>query len=109
MNNVCNLKIIIKHDTEERWRDNNPVLRECEIATAINSHSIGYKVGDGIRKYSELPFVELQDALSNGVIYAQMHGRPITVSIDTGYEGIPSHMCVDIDKRALEEVLCGIS
>lgn len=46
-----------KRDTAANWTKNNPVLLDGEIViVTTNSGEIRRKVGDGTRKFSELPF-----------------------------------------------------
>jgi hypothetical protein len=44
-----------KYDTEQNWTTNNPVLLNGElIIVSKEDGTIGFKVGDGVKKYSEL-------------------------------------------------------
>lgn len=47
-----------KYDTEQNWTTNNPVLLNGElIIVSKEDGTIGFKVGDGVKKYSELSWV----------------------------------------------------
>lgn len=48
--------------TSEEWDAENPILYEDEIAYVNTSEGMRQKIGDGMTRYSELPFVELYDA-----------------------------------------------
>lgn len=49
-----------KYDTEQNWTTNNPVLLNGElIIVSKEDGTIGFKVGDGVKKYSELSWVTL--------------------------------------------------
>lgn len=57
-----------KRDTEENWLSHDPVLLDGEsIIVDLASGGIRRKTGDGVTKYSELPFddADLQDAILN--------------------------------------------
>lgn len=52
-------KVLLRRDTEENWNKYNPILKKHEIVKIfLNNNESKFKVGDGISKYSELPFVE---------------------------------------------------
>ena len=51
--------IVIRRDTEERFNELNPVLRDKElVCVKIDDNTYKYKYGDGKSKYSELEFVD---------------------------------------------------
>ena len=50
-------RIKLKRDTASNWEKNNPVLLNGEkIIVDTNSGEVRSKIGDGIKKYTELPF-----------------------------------------------------
>lgn len=59
-NKIFNTRIKNKRDTEANWTSKNPVLLNGEIAIVdTTSGETRFKVGDGTKRYSQLPF---QDA-----------------------------------------------
>ena len=53
-----NVRIALKHDTLENWEQNDPVLLKGEqVAVQIPDDNIPRtKIGDGVHKFSELPY-----------------------------------------------------
>lgn len=47
-------KFIIRSDTTEEWKKNNPILRLGEIVADTTLHKI--KIGDGVNRYLDLPY-----------------------------------------------------
>ena len=63
-NKIFNTRIKNKRDTEANWTSKNPVLLNGEIIVVDTaSGETRFKVGDGSKKYSQLPF---QDAATLG-------------------------------------------
>lgn len=63
-NKIFNTRIKNKRDTEANWTSKNPVLLNGEIIVVDTaSGETRFKVGDGAKKYSQLPF---QDAATRG-------------------------------------------
>ena len=63
-NKIFNTRIKNKRDTEANWTSKNPVLLNGEIVVVDTaSGETRFKVGDGAKKYSQLPF---QDAATLG-------------------------------------------
>ena len=63
-NKIFNTRIKNKRDTEANWTSKNPVLLNGEIIVVDTaSGETRFKVGDGAKKYSQLPF---QDAATLG-------------------------------------------
>lgn len=59
-NKIFNTRVKNKRDTEANWTSENPVLLNGEIAIVdTTSGETRFKVGDGTKRYSQLPF---QDA-----------------------------------------------
>ena len=53
-----NTIITLKRDTLENWILYDPVLREGELVVVwINSNEVKLKVGDGERRFLDLPYV----------------------------------------------------
>ena len=51
-------RICLHQDTYENWMEHNPVLLNGELAIVrIGGDIIKIKVGDGERRFSDLPFV----------------------------------------------------
>jgi hypothetical protein len=52
-----NARVQNKRDTSANWTANDPVLLDGEIIIVDTaSGEVRYKVGDGVKKYSQLPF-----------------------------------------------------
>jgi hypothetical protein len=50
----------LKRDTEENWTSKNPILLDGEmIIVKTNDGKIRKKIGDGVKKFSELPYDEI--------------------------------------------------
>ena len=63
------ITILPRRDLEERWLTNNPILRESEFAVSVDNGTIKYKLGDGCTPYNQLPFIDLFNSLTSGIIY----------------------------------------
>ena len=54
-----NARVQNKRDTSANWTANDPVLLDGEIIIVDTAAGeIRYKVGDGTKKYSQLPFTD---------------------------------------------------
>ena len=54
-----NARVQNKRDTSANWTKNDPVLLDGEIIIVDTSAGeVRYKVGDGTKKYSQLPFTD---------------------------------------------------
>lgn len=50
--------VAMKYDTYKKWMEQNPLLLKGEIAIVeIANDIIKLKVGDGERRFSDLPFI----------------------------------------------------
>lgn len=59
MNKQINSRIKQKRDTSSNWTSNDPVLLYGEIIVVdTNEGEIRLKVGDGTKRYSQLPFLD---------------------------------------------------
>jgi hypothetical protein len=57
---LSNTRIQLKRDTEKNWTSKNPVLYDGEmIIVKTSDGKIKRKIGDGIKKFSELPYDEI--------------------------------------------------
>ena len=75
MDKYENLRILPRRDTEEKWNEINPVLREDEfIVIVVDKTCKKYKLGDGVHKYSELPFHTFKYCLKFGYLYGYIMG-----------------------------------
>ena len=54
-------KCIVRYDSVENWEEFDPVLRERELVMAYDGGLTGYKLGDGRSKWSDLPYVDLNE------------------------------------------------
>ena len=60
MSDLYNTRIKLKRDTEENWTSKNPILLDGEmIIVKTNDGKIRKKIGDGVKKFSELPYDEI--------------------------------------------------
>ena len=54
-----NARVQNKRDTSANWTKNDPVLLDGEIIIVDTcAGEVRYKVGDGTKKYSQLPFTD---------------------------------------------------
>ena len=63
-----NARIKSKRDTASNWETNNPVLLNGElIIVDTNAGDVRFKIGDGVKTYTQLPFQDesLYNLLSN--------------------------------------------
>lgn len=57
--NFTNVRIQSKRDTSANWEKNNPVLLNGEeIIVDTNASEVRKKIGDGVKKYTQLPFTD---------------------------------------------------
>ena len=57
MSSFTNVRIQNKRDTAARWENNNPVLLNGElIIVDTNAGDIRFKIGNGSKTYTQLPF-----------------------------------------------------
>ena len=57
MSSFTNVRIQNKRDTAARWETNNPVLLNGElIIVDTNAGDIRFKIGNGSKTYTQLPF-----------------------------------------------------
>lgn len=65
-NKSIDARVKHKKDTSSNWTKNNPVLLDGELIIVVtNSGEERIKIGDGTKKYSQLPF---QDEILRGTI-----------------------------------------
>lgn len=57
---TLNTKIIIRNDTATNWTANDPILKQGEIGFENDSYMV--KIGDGVKKWSELDYYADYDA-----------------------------------------------
>lgn len=57
MSSFTNIRVQNKRDTAARWETNNPVLLNGElIIVDTNAGDIRFKIGNGSKTYTQLPF-----------------------------------------------------
>ena len=57
MSSFNNIRIQNKRDTAANWETNNPILLNGElIIVYTNAGDIRFKIGDGTKTYTQLPF-----------------------------------------------------
>lgn len=60
-----------RRDTEENWIKYNPILKKDEICVVYTNYAgTMYKKGNGNSRYTELPFLPLEEVLEYGVMYS---------------------------------------
>lgn len=60
--NVIETRIKNKHDINENWESNDPILLDGEIVFVTGDNGeIQFKIGDGESTYTELPFLKFKD------------------------------------------------
>lgn len=67
---TLNARIQYKKDMDANWTSNNPVLLENElIIVEMENGDCRFKIGDGVRTYSDLPFADqlLRDEMESKV------------------------------------------
>ena len=55
------IKCIVRHGSVEDWEEFDPVLRERELVIGYDGDLTGYKLGDGRSRWSDLPYVDLNE------------------------------------------------
>lgn len=59
--NVIKSYIILRHDTAEKWKNSNTVLKKGEIVLSIESDGKQFlKAGDGEKTWKELPYIPVR-------------------------------------------------
>lgn len=73
--NYTNLIIVPKHDKLDVWQDADWIPYKDEILVGYNDIKIVYKLGDGVRKWNELPESTLEEVIAFGYAYNRIPGR----------------------------------
>lgn len=75
-----NARIRNKRDTASNWETNNPVLLNGElIIVDTNAGDVRFKIGDGVKTYTQLPF---QDE----TLYNVLSGKATEEYVDKAVE-----------------------
>ena len=104
----------MKRDTEENWTSKNPILLDGEmIIVKTNDGKIRKKIGDGVKKFSELPYDEITidsaisttstNPVQNKVITLALDGKAGTAVATTSANGLMSNA----DKAKLDGIELG--
>lgn len=66
-------KIVPKQDLLSVCNNIDGILKDKEILVVHNddTHEVLFKLGDGIHKFSELPYVSMYEAFTEGVMYSK--------------------------------------
>lgn len=74
-----NVKIILRGGTSTEWANTNPVLSVREIGVDSSFSPARFKIGDGVKKWSELPYAGtlVEASATNGNI--KVNGTEVTV------------------------------
>jgi len=59
---------ITKYDTESNWITEDPIPREGEIITSKVDNEIRLKVGDGINRFSDLPYISATNTILTNIL-----------------------------------------
>lgn len=73
--NYTNLIIVPKHNKLDVWQDTDWIPYKDEILVGYNDIKIVYKLGDGVRKWNELPESTLEEVIAFGYVYNRIPGR----------------------------------
>lgn len=114
MSDLYNTRIKLKRDTEENWTSKNPILLDGEmIIVKTNDGKIRKKIGDGVKKFSELPYDEITidsaisttstNPVQNKVITLALDGKAGTAVATTLANGLMSNA----DKAKLDGIELG--
>ena len=114
MSDLYNTRIKLKRDTEENWTSKNPILLDGEmIIVKTNDGKIRKKIGDGVKKFSELPYGEITidsaisttstNPVQNKVITLALDGKAGTAVATTSANGLMSNA----DKAKLDGIELG--
>ena len=114
MSDLYNTRIKLKRDTEENWTSKNPILLDGEmIIVKTNDGKIRKKIGDGVKKFSELPYDEITidsaisttstNPVQNKVITLALDGKAGTAVATTTANGLMSNA----DKAKLDGIELG--
>ena len=77
-----NARIKSKRDTASNWETNNPVLLNGElIIVDTNAGDVRFKIGDGVKTYTQLPFQDesLYNVLSTKADYADLESLQASI------------------------------
>lgn len=67
-NKIFNIRLRNKRDTEANWEKKNPLILDGEIiVVTTTSGETRVKIGDGVKTYTQLPFLDevLKDEINN--------------------------------------------
>lgn len=114
MSDSYNTRIKLKRDTEGNWTSKNPILLDGEmIIVKTNDGKIRKKIGDGVKKFSELPYDEIAidsatsttstNPVQNKVITLALAGKAGTAVATTSASGLMSAS----DKSKLDGIATG--
>lgn len=74
---IFNTRVKNKRDSVSNWTDKNPILLDGEVVVVDSTDGESrFKIGDGTKHYSELPFQDeyLQNEINNKVYYDEATG-----------------------------------
>ena len=80
MEDVLKLKIRFRRSTASDWTTKNPVLLSGE--PAVETDTGKFKIGDGIKTWTALPYVGGEDSSA----FVQLHNQSPTAHLDIRYE-----------------------
>lgn len=61
--------VIMRRDTEDRWNEFNPVLRQFELVAVSTQDKIRYKYGDGTTSFKDLPYIKYLSSIDFYIMY----------------------------------------
>ena len=95
-NTEFNVRIQLKRDTDANWRAKDPKLLAGEMVFVdTNAGEVRTKVGDGIKKYSALPFTD--EVLRNLVSDSSKPAFYFQGSMGTNFSFIPTTTVADLN------------
>ena len=113
MSDLYNTRIKLKRDTEENWTSKNPILLDGEMIIVKTNDGKIRKIGDGVKKFSELPYDEITidsaisttstNPVQNKVITLALDGKAGTAVATTSANGLMSNA----DKAKLDGIELG--
>lgn len=83
---MLNIEAKVRRDTEKKLKKQNPILRQLELVCAVEykdgTLTNKYKKGDGKTPFSELPYLNLIDDLSEFRILTADGTGSVLVNLD---------------------------
>ena len=75
------MKVLPKRDTEENAIKYNTILRDHELLVVDTKDGIKYKLGNGMTKFIDLPYIQLSEIEFFNVYFRMYHGSTKYITI----------------------------